>query len=336
MEGGNATDGAGGADETGQEEPKRESSPTSPAMTARSIEERNLPFGLGKGLVELLTVARPVQLPSGTTTVARPNLQAPQEASQSQNSARQAAMPSTNVEARQAAMSRELKFMQSEIISQDRTNDYQLALMEQTRLWRKSLRERGAVSNEETASTAAAASPNTMETMMLCPQGITPVLYETGKGQATASLVSLGNVKGKEVFTDTSMEEALEDEGNEFQAMLEDVKQIQRQSPSPPRDLYEEPTDYSSEDSTEVVFTSDETFHAGFFDQREQSQDEAQANVNEREQSQTKAQANVNDKVQTQEMAQASDLNILTENGEDRAQAQHNPSNDLSLSAERE
>ncbi len=240
-------------------------------------------------------------MPSGTATVARPNLQARQEASQSQNSARQAAMPSTNKKARQAAMPRELRFTQQEITSQDHTNEIQLELLEQARLWRRSLRERGAVSNEEAASAASAASPNTMETMMLCPQGITPFLYETGKGQATASLVSLGNVNGKEGFTDTSMEEALGDEGNEFQSMLEDVKQIQKQSRSPPRDCYEDPTDYSSEDSAEV-FTTNETFLAGFFDQR-QSQDEAQANVNEREQSQTKAQANLNEKVQTQEMA---------------------------------
>ncbi len=71
------------------------------------------------------------------------------------------------------------------------------------------------------------------------------------------------------------MEEALGDEGDDLQAMLEDMKQIQKQSPSPPRDCYEEQTDYSSEDSIEV-FTTDEAFHAGFFDQREQSQDEAQ------------------------------------------------------------
>ncbi len=50
MEGGDATDGAGGTDETGQEEPKSESSPTSPAMTARSIEERNLPHKNTKGM----------------------------------------------------------------------------------------------------------------------------------------------------------------------------------------------------------------------------------------------------------------------------------------------
>ena len=100
---------------------------------------------------------------------------------------------------------------------------------------------------------------------------------------------------------------------------------------------YEDPTDYSSEDSAEV-FTTNETFLAGFFDQREQSQDEAQANVNEREKSQTKAQANVNERERSQtqaqatvnEMAQASDLNILADNGEDRAQAQHNPPNERS------
>jgi hypothetical protein len=52
MEGGNATDGAGGTDETGQGEPMRESPPTSPTRTARSTEESNLPFGLGRGHIE--------------------------------------------------------------------------------------------------------------------------------------------------------------------------------------------------------------------------------------------------------------------------------------------
>ena len=81
MEGGNATDGAGGTDGTGQGEPKRESSPTSPTKTARSAKESNLPFGSGKGHVELLTVARPEQqLPSETTKVARPEQQSPAEA----------------------------------------------------------------------------------------------------------------------------------------------------------------------------------------------------------------------------------------------------------------
>jgi hypothetical protein len=64
----------------------RESSPTPPAKTSRSAKESNLPFGLEKGHVELLTVARPEQqLPSGTTNVARPNQQAPREAAQSQD-----------------------------------------------------------------------------------------------------------------------------------------------------------------------------------------------------------------------------------------------------------
>jgi hypothetical protein len=83
MEGGNAEDGAGGADETGQEEPVRESSLSPTAKIERSIKERNLPFGLGMGI-------------EGLVEVARPNLQAPDEASQSQNSATKAAMPSTN------------------------------------------------------------------------------------------------------------------------------------------------------------------------------------------------------------------------------------------------
>jgi hypothetical protein len=43
-------------------EPMRESSPTPPDKTARSDNDSNLPFGLGKGYVELAEVARPEQL----------------------------------------------------------------------------------------------------------------------------------------------------------------------------------------------------------------------------------------------------------------------------------
>ena len=163
------------------------------------------------------------------------------------------------------------------------------------------------MSSSNVESKQAAMPSTSVETMMLCPQSITPILYETGIGQATTSLVSLGNVQGGEAFRDIIMEEALGDEGNDFQAMLDEGKPILKQSPSPPRDCYEQQTDYSSDDSVDA-FTTDATYIARFFDQREQSQDEARANVDEREKSQTKA--------------QASDSNILTDNGEDRAQAQ--------------
>jgi hypothetical protein len=81
MEGGNATDGAGRTDETGQGETKRGSSPTPLAKTARSDDENNLPFGLGKGYVELMKVARPEQQSlAEATKVARPEQQSPAEA----------------------------------------------------------------------------------------------------------------------------------------------------------------------------------------------------------------------------------------------------------------
>jgi hypothetical protein len=279
MEGGNATDGAGGTDETGKEVPMRESSLSPTAKTERSIKERNLPFGLGMGIV-------------GLVEVARPSTQAPDEASQSLYSATKAAMPSTNVETNQAAMSS--------------TN----------------VGTKQAVMPSSNVESKQAAMPSTNEeTMMLCPQAITPILYETGIGQATASLVSLGNVKGVEAFRDIIMEEALGGEGNDFQEMLDGGKPILKQSPSPPRDCYEQQTDYGSDGSVDA-FTTNATYIARFFDQREQSQDEARANVDEREKSQTKA--------------QASDPNILADKDEDRAQAQHNPSNDLTLSVEEE
>jgi hypothetical protein len=88
MEGGNATDGAGRTDETGQGEPMRERSPSPPDKTARSDKDNNLPFGLGKGYVELAEVARPEQqLPVEVeaTKVARPEQKAPAEAAQSQD-----------------------------------------------------------------------------------------------------------------------------------------------------------------------------------------------------------------------------------------------------------
>jgi hypothetical protein len=73
MESGNATDGAGRTDGTGQGETKRESSPTPLAKTARSDDESNLPFGLGKGYVELMKVAKPEQQsPAEATKFARP------------------------------------------------------------------------------------------------------------------------------------------------------------------------------------------------------------------------------------------------------------------------
>ncbi len=102
--------------------------------------------------------------------------------------------------------------------------------------------------------------------MMLCPQKIAPVLYESGEGQAATSLMSLGNFTDnshgsrhgfpnrKEVLTDTVMDDALGDEREDFQRLLEDGVPNHRQSPLPFRglDAYEIETSYSSEDSTKV------------------------------------------------------------------------------------
>ncbi len=81
------------------------------------------------------------------------------------------------------------------------------------------------------------------EAIMLCPQVIAPVQYESGKVQAATSLMTLGIVKanshgsshscpkGNEVFTDIDMEEALEDGGEDLQRLLDDDKPIRRESP---------------------------------------------------------------------------------------------------------
>jgi hypothetical protein len=86
MESGNATDGVGRTDETDQGGPRRESSPTPPDKTARSDMDSNLPFGLGKGYVQLTKFARPdQQSPTEATKVARPEQQSPTEAVKSQD-----------------------------------------------------------------------------------------------------------------------------------------------------------------------------------------------------------------------------------------------------------
>jgi hypothetical protein len=358
MEGGNATDGAGRTDETGQGEIKRGSSPTSPAKTARSAKESNLPFGLGKGHVELLTVARPeLQLPSGTTKVARPERQSPAEATKvarpelSQDNVdldtgvTEQASPATVVMSpgSQAQMARwKLQSLLPKIvppghepeIAQRRVVPPTTAAMP--------------LSGKTMFPIVKAAMPSApKETMMLCPQGIAPVLYESGKGQAATSLMSLGHVavndhrsshsfpNSKEVFTDTVMEEALEDGGEDLQRLLEDEKPILRLSPSPLRDMDEISVSYSSEGSAEV-FTTEETFNAGFFepqerfDNRAQAQYEAQANV------QISRTEDVDERVQTHEMARASEQNILTDNVDNVAQAQTDPANIPTLMAEKE
>jgi hypothetical protein len=185
------------------------------------------------------------------------------------------------------------------------------------------------------------------ETMMLCPQGIAPVLYESGKGQAATSDMSLGNVrtsnhgashdypKSKEVFTDIVTKEALEDEGEDLQQMLEVEKPIPRLSPSPLRDMDEISVSYSSVVSAEV-FTTEETFNAGFFEPQErfdngaQAQYEAQANV------QSSRTEDADERVQARGMARASDRDILTDIGDDKARAQADHDKVPALLAERE
>jgi hypothetical protein len=300
MEGGNTTDGAGRTDETGQGETKRESSPTPLAKTARSDDESILPFGLGKGYVELMKVARPEQQsPAEATKVARPELS--QDNFDLDTGVPEQASPATVVMSpeSQAQVTRwKAQSLLPKIVPPGHEPE-----ISQRRVLENSARQAGdspptkaamPLLREPMTPIVKAAMPSAPEeTMMLCPQGIAPVLYESGKGQAATSLMSLGNVttsshgashdypKSKEVFTDIVMEEALEDEGDDLQQMLEDEKPIRRPSPSPLRDLYEEETSYSSEDSAEV-FPTDETFNAGFFEPQEQFDNGAQAQSNTR------------------------------------------------------
>ncbi len=344
IEGGNATDGADMADETGQGETKRESSPTPLATAARSDDESNLPFGLGKGYVELLKVARPEELsPAEATKVARPEQLSPTEAAKvarpelSQDymdlddGVTEQASPATVVMSpgSQAQVERwKLQSLLPRIVPPGHEPE-----IAQRQIVPPTTAAMPLLGEPITPIVKAAMPSAPEETMMLCPQGITPVRYESGKGQAATPLLSLGNVK--EVFTDIVMEEALDDEGEDLQQMLEDEKPIRRQSPSPLRDLYEEETSYSSEDSAEVLPTG-EAFGAGFFEPQEQFDDEAQAQYEAQANVQNSRTENADERVQTHEMARASDRNILTDNGNDKAQAQADQAMVPALLAERE
>jgi hypothetical protein len=177
----------------------RESSPTPPAKTARSAKESNLPFGLEKGHVELLTVARPEQqLPSGTTKVARPNQQAPREAAQLQDNfdldtgVTEQASPATVVMSpgSQAQVARwKLQGLLPKIVPPGHEPE-----IAQRRIV-PSTTAAMPLSGKPMSPIVKAAMPSAPEeTMMLCPQGIAPVLYESGKGQTATSLMSLGHV----------------------------------------------------------------------------------------------------------------------------------------------
>ncbi len=182
---------------------------------------------------------------------------------------------------------------------------------------------------------------------MLCPQGIAPVLYESGEGQAATSLMSLGNVTDnnhgsshgfpnrKEVFTDTVMEEALEDGGEDLQRLLEDEKPILKQSPSPLRDMDEISVRYSSEGSAKV-FTTEETFNAGFFEPHERFDNGAQAQYEAQAHVQSSRMEDADERVQAHGMARASYQDILTDNEDDKAQAQADHAKVPTLLAERE
>jgi hypothetical protein len=261
----------------------RESSPTSPTKTARSAEESNLPFGLGKGHVELLAVARPEhQLPSTTTKVARPERLSPAEAIEvvkvvrpelsqgnldSDTGVPDHASPATVVMSpgSQAQVARwKAQSLLPKIVPPGHEPEIgQRRMVPPTTAAMP-------ISGRKTPIVKAAMPSVPGETMMLCPQEIAPVRYEAGEGQPTTSLMSLGQVASgshgsnhglpnrKEVFTDTVMEENLEDEGEDFQTLLEDGVPNHMQSPLPFRglDAYDIEISYSSEDSTEV-FTSD-------------------------------------------------------------------------------
>ncbi len=175
----------------------RKSSPTSPTKTARSAKESNLPFGLGKGHVELLTVARPEhQLPSETTKVARPEQHPPAEAikvarpelsqdnSDLDTGVAEQASPATVVMSPQevAQVARwKLQGLLPRIVppghepelGQRRTVPPTTAAMP--------------ISGSETPIVKAAMPSAPEETMMRCPQEIAPVRYKSGEGQAATS-----------------------------------------------------------------------------------------------------------------------------------------------------
>jgi len=146
-----------------------------------------------------------------------------------------------------------------------------------------------------------------------------------------------GFPKGKEVFTDAGIDEGLDDEAEDFQALLDGGVPNHRQSPLPFRglDTYEDETNYSSDDSTEV-FTTGDTFGAAFFDSQMQSDNGAQAQHEAQANLQRSCTESAEEGVQTHEMAQASDQSILTDNGDDRAQAQPDHVEAHALLAERE
>ena len=334
MEGGNATDGAGGTDETGQGEPMRESSPTSPTKTARSIEESNLPFGLGRGHVELVTVARPErQLPSGTTKVARPKRLSPADW---EKGLRQ---PDFSIPCPITAQD----ILDAEAVLREQASPATVVMspgdQAQVARWKEqSLLPRivppghePGIGQRRVVSPTTAAMPSVPgETTMLCPLVIAPVRYETGIGQPTTSLMPLGQVassshgsthgfpKGKEVFTDAVMDDDLDNVGEDLQTLLEDGVPSHRQSPLHFQglDAYEIETSYSSEDSTEVFATND-TFSTAFFESQQMQPDNV-ALVSE----QRSCTEGAEERVQAHEMAQASDQEVLTDNGDDRAQAQ--------------
>ena len=340
MEGGNATDGAGGTDETGQGEPMRESPPTPPTRTARSTEESNLPFGFGKGHVELVTVARPaLQLPSRTTKVARPERRSLAEATKfarpglsqdyldSDSGAPEQASPATIVMSPGSRAQVERWKVQSllpKIVPPGHEPEFGQQLIVPP--------AKAAMSNSrpETPVAKAAMPSDPGETMMLCPQEIAPVRCETGEGQPTTSLMPLGQVassshgsthgfpKGKEVFTDAVMEDDIDNVGEDLQTLLEDGVPSHKQSPLHFQglDAYEIETSYSSEDSTEVFATND-TFSTAFFESQQMQPDNV-ALVSE----QRSCTEGAEERVQAHEMAQASDQEVLTDNGDDRAQAQ--------------
>jgi hypothetical protein len=331
MEGGNATDGAGGTDETGQGELMRESSPTSPTKTARSAKESNLHFGLERGHVELLTVARPERLsPTEAIKVARPGLS--QDNFDLDTGDPDQASPATVVMSlgSQAQVVRwRAQGLLPKIVPPGHEPEFgQRRMVPPTT-------EIVPISGHETPIVKAAMPSVPEETMMLCPQEIAPVRYETGEGQATTSLMSLGQVASssngphhgfpsrKEVFTDTVMGENLEDEGDDFQTMLEDGVPNHRQSPLPFRglDAYDIETSYSSEDETEV-FANEDTFGTAFFEPQMQSDNGAQAQHEAQANEQRPCTEVEEARVQAHEMAQASIQEILADNGGGRAQAQ--------------
>ena len=161
-----------------------ESLTTSPTKTARSAKESSLPFGLGRGHLELVTVARPErQLSSGTTKVARPKRLSPADW---EKGLRQ---PDFSIPCPITAQD----ILDAEAVLREQASPATVVMspgdQEQVARWKEqSLLPKivppghePEIGQRRVVSPTTAAMPSVPgETTMLCPLVIAPVRYETG------------------------------------------------------------------------------------------------------------------------------------------------------------